>query len=201
MLQRAGYQLLTASEVIRSAHPRMAALTFDDGYADNLEIALPLLTSLGVRGTIYVVSGEIGGARPRWTVAGQEHVDRLLTHTELLAVQKAGWEIGSHGQSHVRLSKLSEPAQRRELHDSKAQLEDLLGRPVASFAYPCGDYSAVTLRLVEEAGYTHAFATAKRGRDGSRFALKRYSLGGYGFRSVRQVAKLKFALLRRLWAA
>ena len=64
MLQRAGYQVLTASEAVASAHPRAAGLTFDDGYADNLEIALPLLASLGVRGTIYVVTGEIGGAKP-----------------------------------------------------------------------------------------------------------------------------------------
>ncbi len=203
MLQRAGYQVLTASEAVASAHPRAAGLTFDDGYADNLEIALPLLASLGVKvkGTIYVVTGEIGGAKPTWTTKGQEQIDRLLTNAELLAVQQAGWEIGAHGQSHVRLSQLSEAAQRGELCGSKARLEDLLGRPVTSFAYPYGDYSALTRRLVEEAGYTHAFTTAKRGGDGSRFALERYSLGGYGFRSARQVVKLQLALLRRLWSA
>ena len=57
---------------------------------------------------------------------------------------------------------------------------------------------ALTRRLAEEVGYTHAFTTAKRGGDGTPFALDRYSLGGYGLRSLRQLLKLRWALWKNL---
>jgi len=199
ILQKAGYRLLSATDAFASADPQVAALTFDDGYADNLEIALPALESLGAKGTIYVVAGEIGRAKPSWAKAAIAETDRLLTAPELVRVRAAGWEIGSHCVNHVRLAALSEAAQREELHRSKAMLEDVLNHPVTSLAYPYGDFSAVTRRVAAAAGYTHAFTTAKRGGDGTAFALERYSLGGYGFRSFRQILKLRFALLRRLW--
>ena len=199
ILQKAGYRLLTATEAVASAEARVAALTFDDGYADNLEFALPVLESLGATGTIYVVAGEIGRAKPSWAKAAEPDTDRLLTGPELVQVRAAGWEIGSHCVTHVRLATLSEAAQREELHRSKAILEDVLNQPVTSLAYPYGEFSATTQRVAEEAGYRHAFTTAKRGGDGTAFALGRYSLGGYRWRSFRQILKLRFALLRRSW--
>ena len=197
MVQRAGYSLMTASDAFQSASNRAAALTFDDGYADNLEVAVPLLQSLGARATIYVVAGEIGRAKPSWYRPAAEHVDRLLTAAELRQLLQAGWEIGSHCCQHVRLAQLPESVQREELGRSKAMLEDLLGAPVLSLAYPYGEYSLVTERLAAESGYTHAFSTAKRGGSDSAYALKRYSLGGYGLRSVRQLLKLQWALWQR----
>ncbi len=188
---------MTASDAFQNASNQAAALTFDDGYADNLEVAVPLLQSCGVRGTIYVVADEIGRAKPSWSRQAVEQVDRLLTAAELRQLHQAGWEIGSHCCQHVRLAQLPESVQREELGRSKAMLEDLLGVSVLSLAYPYGEYSPVTERLAAELGYTHAFTTAKRGGSDSAFALKRYSLGGYGLRSVRQVLKLQWALWQR----
>ena len=194
MLQKAGYRLLTATETFALASGHAAALTFDDGYADNLEIALPLLQSLGARGTVYVVAGEIGRSKPSWSRGAAECPDRLLTADELRQIHTAGWEIGSHCCRHVRLSKLSEPAQRDELQRSKEIIENLVGGSVTSLAYPYGVFFPVTQKLAAEVGYTHAFTTAKRGGDGTTYALKRHSLGGYGFRSLRQLLKLKLAI-------
>jgi peptidoglycan/xylan/chitin deacetylase (PgdA/CDA1 family) len=162
-----------------------AALTFDDGYADNLEHGVTALASEGVVGTVYVVVSQIGVAEGRF--AGSA---RMLNLTELRDLQLAGWEIGSHTFSHPRLCDLDEAAQRREIVESKARLED-------SLAYPYGLYDERTLRIAEEAEYTHAVTTAKRGGSDSPFAIPRISLGGYGARALKQSIKLKLNLLRQ----
>jgi len=188
-----GLSLTTASAAVAQGSGRAAALTFDDGYADNLEHGVPALASEGAVGTVYVVVSQIGAADGRFGGAA-----RMLTLAELRDLQAAGWEIGSHTLSHPRLSDLDEAAQRREILESKARLEDLLGTPVGSLAYPYGLYDATTLRVAEEAGYTHAVTTAKRGGSDSPFAIPRMSLGGYGLRALKQSIKLELRLRLRL---
>ena len=68
-------------------------------------------------------------------------------------------EIGAHTVNHPSLSSLPLKSQRHEILESKARLEDLVGSPVTSFAYPYGkrsDYSARTVALVQESGFTCA---------------------------------------------
>lgn len=172
---------------------RAAALTFDDGYADNLEHGVPALASEGAVGTVYVVVSQIGKGDGRFAGAA-----RMLTLAELRDLQAAGWEIGSHTLTHPRLCDLDRASQRREIVDSKARLEDLIGTPVRSLAYPYGLYGETTLRLAEEAEYTHAVTTAKRGGSDSPFAIPRMSLGGYGLRALKQSLKLELRLRLRL---
>lgn len=197
-LQRNGYRLRTVSESVASTDPKSAALTFDDGYADNLEYAVPALAEIGVVGTIYVVTSAIGSDQPSWNQAALGN-DRMLTALELAEVSAAGWEIGSHCNSHRRLPTLPEAQQREELKVSKARLEDLLAKPITSLSYPYGSYSDVTARLAEEVGYQNAVTTAKRGGGGTKFTIPRYSLGGYGLRAVKQNFKLKLAVARQRW--
>lgn len=187
-IRRHGLTMTTASRAM-AAGGRMAALTFDDGFADNLEHGAAALAEEGAVGTVYVVVSRIGTCEGRHAEAA-----RMLTVEELRALMAAGWEIGSHTLTHPRLTDMDEPSQRREIHESKWRLEDLLGVGVASLAYPYGLYNATTLRLAEEAGYTNAVTTAKRGGDGSPFAVSRVSLGGYGLRAMKQVLKLRCLL-------
>lgn len=65
-------------------------------------------------------------------------------------------EIGSHSKSHASLPDLSPSEQRQELADSKAALEEVIGRPVRSFAYPYGSCGRETPGLLRDAGYTSA---------------------------------------------
>jgi len=198
MLMKAGYRLATVSESVAGGETKCAALTFDDGYADNLEHALPALAEIGAVGTIYVVASEIGRNGPSW-MADTSGRNRLLTAAELSELSASGWEIGSHCNTHSRLPTLSETDQREELRVSKERLEDLLARPVKSLSYPYGSYSEDTVRLAEELGYDNAVTTARRGGNGSRYAIVRLSLGGYGFRAVKQNTKLGLAIARRRW--
>lgn len=198
-LRGAGYALRTVSQSMDESEGKAAALTFDDGYADNLQYALPALASVSAVATLYVVASEVGRDRPSWMAKAVPGADRLLTAAELVELQQAGWEIGSHCLTHARLPALRRDQQWEELRGSKARLEDMLGRPVVSLAYPYGEYSELTCELVEEAGYRNAVTTAKRGGGASPFTIVRQSMGGYGMRAAKQLLKLKLAVARQSW--
>ena len=65
----------------------------------------------------------------------------------------AGWEVGSHSETHPHLTRLNEAELRRELTGSHATIEDQLGRPCPSIAYPYGDVDPRVRAAASEAGY------------------------------------------------
>lgn len=228
--------------------PRRAVVfTFDDGYADNLHNARPLLERYHIPATVFVASGFIGNPHEFWW----DELDRLLlqpgTVPERLELRvdgrtyrwesslaaeyseddywrASGWhieqpkdpgprqrlyrslyqllhnlpdatrqqllmnirewagegsngrpthrtmsaeevarlaegdliEVGAHTVTHPVLAALPATAQRDEIQGSKVELEQILNRPVASFAYPHGAYTDETLALVREAKYVYA---------------------------------------------
>jgi peptidoglycan/xylan/chitin deacetylase (PgdA/CDA1 family) len=230
---------------MRKSFRRTFIMTFDDGYADNLINAKPLLDQCCLPATVFVTADhfgtveqfwwnelaililqtaeapellcvEAGGQRktwrmtkappvdfgPKWTL---KHPDSASRHTIFRRMhawlsgladedrksamyqirnwaatgrQKTGHlarmspaqikelgqdglvEIGAHTSTHPRLADLPAERQREEIEGSKSALENALGREVLSFAYPHGSSSAVTRRLVEQAGYTCACSTA-----------------------------------------
>ena len=86
------------------------------------------------------------------------------------------FEIGSHTRTHPYLPLAGLPAQRREIVDSRFELERITGRPVRWFAHPGGEYDRTTLGLLDEAGYTAAFATVPRGLGEERFEIERIGI-------------------------
>lgn len=154
---------------------RTAIITFDDGYVDNLG-ACEELQKRGMRATWFVVTGSMG-REPGWTDAGRPG-GRLLDKDELRAMQKAGMEIGSHSVSHQRLPTLDALRLGRELAESRAALEEVLGREVSSFAYPYGDWNEACEAAVRAAGY-RAACTTQTGwatRDNNPFRLRRLTI-------------------------
>jgi peptidoglycan/xylan/chitin deacetylase (PgdA/CDA1 family) len=75
--------------------------------------------------------------------------------------------IGSHTVTHPNLLKLNTQEAAREMTESKAELEDLLGRSVESFSFPHGAYNASLLRLAQETGYNRLFTIEPRLMDAS----------------------------------
>ncbi|MBW8307973.1 MAG: polysaccharide deacetylase family protein, partial [Thiobacillus sp.] len=137
-----GYATPTMGELIAKPNKwtgRTAVITFDDGYIDNLA-ACEELQKRGMRASWFIVTGSIGQP-PRWP--GDMHpAGRLLDASELRQMHAAGMEIGSHTVSHARLPTLEEAHLRQELTHSKATLEDVLGAPITSAAYPYGAWDA-----------------------------------------------------------
>jgi peptidoglycan/xylan/chitin deacetylase (PgdA/CDA1 family) len=131
------------------------ALTFDDGYADTLTTAAPLLKRYGFTATCYVVSGALGTYN-RWDAQHLRENKPLMSREQLDEWLAAGMEVGSHSCSHARLHELPMDAALEEIAGSRAALQSMLGVPVEHFAYPFGYFTAETVALVRRAGYSSA---------------------------------------------
>jgi peptidoglycan/xylan/chitin deacetylase (PgdA/CDA1 family) len=122
------------------------AITFDDGFRDNLTVALPLLEKYDLPMTLFAVAGFIG----------QEN---YLSARELKTLARHPLvTIGSHGLNHKHFSKLSPEEAIFELTESKRILEEITRKEIDLLAYPYGDCSPSTERLSEECGYRAAWS-------------------------------------------
>lgn len=133
--------------------PRPVVLTFDDGYRNFYDCALPILAAHGFPATLFMVTGLLGKTAA-WLEndAGQPR-PALLDAAALRELHRYRITVGSHTVSHPRLSQLPTTAVTEEISRSKAELENLLGYPVAHFCYPYGDYDERARDAVREAGY------------------------------------------------
>jgi peptidoglycan/xylan/chitin deacetylase (PgdA/CDA1 family) len=177
-LQRRGYEFLSIAEFARRLSSGtdmggVCALTFDDGTEDHLTVLAPILSELGVPGTIYVCPGLLGKPYP-WS-----HPDarvRMMSAAEVVELaQNPLVEIGSHTVDHTVLAEADADEAYREMAESKARLEDLLGREVPSFCYPRCLYSPECPAAARRAGHTSAVTCGKRG-SWDPFELKRENL-------------------------
>ena len=204
---------------------RAAAITFDDGYADNATHALPLLQRHGMTATFFVATSFLDGGRmwndsiieavrvfagnrldlsdaglgshgldsiehrriaienllgrikyldPRERHEAVAHVietartrlpdDLMMRSDQVLALRKAGMQIGAHTCSHPILACVPDSHALSEITRGKAALESLLGESVGLFAYPNGkpdtDYAARHVAMVRQAGFDAAVSTA-----------------------------------------
>lgn len=156
-----GYQTLTVSQLVdlrarRAPLPaKPVVLTFDDGFADFYTEAMAPLARHGFTATLYVITGYVGGTSV-WLAAEGEGDRRILSWRQLGEIADSGVECAAHSHTHPQLDTLPSPAVREELSRPKRVLEDRLQRPVRSFAYPFGYYSARVCALVDEVGYSSA---------------------------------------------
>jgi peptidoglycan/xylan/chitin deacetylase (PgdA/CDA1 family) len=159
-----GYRGATFTEAVLSPpHRRTLAVTFDDGFRSVFELAFPVLDRLGLPATLFVPTGLIGSDRPMsWAglqgwLAGAHAAELVpLGWDELRRLADAGWEIGSHTRTHRRLPTLTDDELREELTASRARLEQELGAPCRSLAYPFGEADERVVAAAREAGYDAA---------------------------------------------
>ena len=161
--------------------PRGAvAVTFDDGYRDLLDHALPTLRELKIPATFFIVAGGVGST-DTWNEIPGVPREPTLAWDELARIRDAGLSIGSHSMTHPRLDGVSADELRREVGESKRVIEAKLGIRVRHFAYPQGRHSPEAERAVQAAGYDAGWAT-KKGRiltDEDRFAARRIPVSGH----------------------
>jgi peptidoglycan/xylan/chitin deacetylase (PgdA/CDA1 family) len=131
------------------------AITFDDGYADTLTTAAPLLKRYGFGATCYVVSDAVGTYN-RWDAEYLRERKPLMSRDQLDQWLAAGMEVGSHSLSHRRLHELPQDVARYEIAESRTALRNMLGVPIEHFAYPFGHFTADIVELVRHAGYSSA---------------------------------------------
>jgi peptidoglycan/xylan/chitin deacetylase (PgdA/CDA1 family) len=203
---------------------RAASITFDDGYANNYEVALPILTARRIPATVFVAPGFLNGGymfndlviesircapteldlreqglehfllpdnsariaaletivpklkylEPSERVRRSQEIadlagasppaNLMMTDAQVLALHRAGIEIGAHTMQHPILTRVAPEEARAEMLESKRRLEEIIGAPVRSFAYPNGkphsDYNATHVALARECGFDCALSTA-----------------------------------------
>jgi peptidoglycan/xylan/chitin deacetylase (PgdA/CDA1 family) len=148
-------------------------LTFDDGYADFAEHALPVLLARGATATVFPVAGRLGQDN-EWEEGGPSKA--LMSAEQVAEVAAAGMEIGSHGLRHASLPEASDAALAEELEESRAVLAEAAGAAVRGFCYPYGHVSRRVVEAVRAAGYDYACAIG-RCADTGRHALPRTYVG------------------------
>jgi peptidoglycan/xylan/chitin deacetylase (PgdA/CDA1 family) len=181
LLRAQGYEVLglqAGLEKFRrenSAAAKLAVITFDDGFQDFFTAALPVLRKHNFGATVFLPTAFIG--RERREFKGRA----CMTWDEVRESQKAGIEFGSHTVNHPKLYELGLPQIRAELKESRTAIENVLGQPVRSFAYPYAFPSAdrafvnAFVEALKETGYV-CNVTTKIGRAGKNddpFILKR----------------------------
>lgn len=133
-------------------------ITFDDGYLDTFELALPALREFGFSAIVFVVADF--SRRTNWWDAPKHILEAPLMEPEhIREMKRSGIEIGSHGLTHRSLPMLSDDELAYELERSKASAEELLGEPVQYFAYPYGELDERVKLATIRAGYACAFAS------------------------------------------
>ncbi len=128
---------------------KAVAITFDDGYRDNLTIALPLLEKYRLPMTLFVVAGFVGG-------------ENYLSEDELREIAKHPLvTIGSHGLWHRHFTELVRKDARFELIESQRRLRNIIKAPVNLLAWPYGDCNVELEKLSSECGYRASWSVWK----------------------------------------
>jgi len=175
--------------------PGAVLITFDDGYRDNLENALPILREHGYPAVVFVPIGYLDDRRP---LPHEDSLRLLGVRNEtvdwdaLAELEAGGIRVESHGIAHRPLSDLEPAEAAREITLSKLRLEERLGREVEAFAFVKGslaDYRPEHASLVQQAGYKLAFSsvTGANGPTTDRFRLRRYNIEPYPARTFELV--------------
>ena len=187
VLRDAGVRVVSLSDVADEIRPCSnresgVVLTFDDGFRNVYEHALPVLQSYGFPATVFLVTDycEKTNSWPGQTVRIEG--ESLLRWSEIQEMSRAGISFGSHTRTHPDLRKLSIEEAEEELASSKKAIADATGLPVDTLAYPYGAYDAAVRNLAKQhfrlACSTHLGFVK---RDSDLFALERIEM--YYFQS------------------
>ena len=121
-------------------------ITFDDGNASDIQVALPRLLARNLKATFFVLAGRLDDPN-------------FLSRSDLLALEAAGMTVGTHGYDHIDWRHASEDELTRELCSAREQLADTLGRPVDEIAIPYGAYNARVLKSLRQQNYRAVFTS------------------------------------------
>jgi peptidoglycan/xylan/chitin deacetylase (PgdA/CDA1 family) len=149
-------------------------LTFDDGFQNFYTTAFPVLEQYGFKATVFLVT-DYCGKKNNWpgnppSLASHE----LMSWAEVRELRSNGIEFGAHTRTHPDLTRLTDVQARREIVESKDAIENAIGCPVRTFAYPYGKFNRPVREIVSrnfEAACSTNLGTASVESD--RFLLER----------------------------
>jgi peptidoglycan/xylan/chitin deacetylase (PgdA/CDA1 family) len=184
LLKTEGWTGVSVGNAVSSFAEKTVAITFDDGCETDLLFAAPVLQEFGFGATFYITTG--------WSSQ-----PGFLSHPQIRELSAKGFEVGCHSMSHAYLTDLDDAGLRREIVESKLQLEQVLGKPVEHFSCPGGRFDRRVAKMARDAGY-HTVSTSAaqaNSRTTDCFALGRIAV-------MRSTSLLEFRNLcqgRGLW--
>lgn len=182
---RQRFELISLTEVQRrvrdcSSDRLAVALTFDDGYAENCDFALPLLVRHQIPCTYFVSVQHVLSGMPFDHDARAGQPLPVNTVEQLRAAADAGIEIGLHTRTHVDFAEVTDPLTiEQEIVEATAELTALIGRPIRHFAFPYGLPQQLTQPAIE--------AVRRAGLDGFCSAYGAYNLPGRDAFHIRRI--------------
>jgi len=145
-------QRLTAGESIQNA----VAITFDDGYIDNFEVAAPILRKLALPATFFVATSFLGSTTIPWWDRELSERPSWMTWDNVRTLSKEGFDIGAHTRTHVDLGAVDGAEAVAEIVGSREDLREQLGKAPEHFAFPYGQPSNLSesnRQRVRDAGF------------------------------------------------
>ncbi len=148
-LSQSGYKPISLNQLLRTTneklqnkfdHNKLIVITFDDGWIDNYQYAVPTLRSFNFSATFFVITSYVDSAG-------------CMSVEQLLEIQQAGLQIESHAHTHTPLEMLSNSEMQWELTHSKDLLEKHLEKDVRFISFPHGSYNKGVLEAAENIGY------------------------------------------------
>jgi len=149
-----GYRLVSVGESVARAEAKSVAVTFDDGYAHLGDILPGLVDRFGLKPTLFVPTGYLGGHN-NWDYSSLFRCTRHLDAAAIRDLSAVGVEFGAHGHRHVDLTRCVERELQDELERPKKMLEDMVGAPVLSLSYPFGRVNGIVMAAAAAAGYRY----------------------------------------------
>jgi peptidoglycan/xylan/chitin deacetylase (PgdA/CDA1 family) len=183
-ISRSGSPILALEDGVAAlasgARPHGVALTFDDGYEDNVTVALPMLERSSLRATFFLATSAVASRAPLDRYRGCCEGDAMMSWEQARHLAARGHTLGGHGRAHVELTGLPPEALREEIEGSAVDIEEATGRRPHLFCYPRGREDARVRAAVAATGYTAA-VTVRPGSNapgGDPFALRRTEVSG-----------------------
>jgi peptidoglycan/xylan/chitin deacetylase (PgdA/CDA1 family) len=172
--------------------PGSLLITIDDGFRSTCLDALPVLEHYAIPAVAFICPGLIDDSSA--TSQGNCPPEPYISWDEVQLLQERGITIGSHSMTHRSIARISSEQAHQEAALSRQALQQRIGEPVSTFAYPFGtraDFNSSTANLVRDAGYTCAF-TSQHGAikaGGDAYALPRVKVeGGEGLWLFKRIA-------------
>jgi len=182
-------ELIQDKTTVRS-QKRKVILTFDDGYRHLQDFVVPELMKRKMKGVFYIPTAHIGSYNI-WDMDKHYPKMEIMNSDELIALDAAGMEIGSHSHNHVRLKQINDfTILENELVLSKQILESIIQKPVYSLAYPYGSVPNDYKKVMSKAGYNFGLCIYQANE--GCFALRR---SGYFEGDTIKSLKLKLSVV------
>jgi peptidoglycan/xylan/chitin deacetylase (PgdA/CDA1 family) len=137
------------------------AVTFDDGYKNVIDNAVPELETRNIPATLFIIT-DAYGKYPDWLTDANSSTRRepVVSEEELQNLSANLISVGSHTLAHPNLPTLKEADAKREIVESRSKLEKTLKRSIRLFSFPYGAYNADTVEWCRQAGYERVFTTS-----------------------------------------